>query len=165
MLLLRTLIEQHLTRTAHSTVHYHSTHTLTHVHYTTLHYTKQGSICEEVLQLWATHYGAEAGVAALKYLPYGGLFLAGGMTPKLLDWIRGEGTPFMKAFLDQGRVTPLVSSIPVYAVLEEDIGQRGAHYVAFTVSFSMFFFGWVVTRRMLLTSLSDVIYTYRSDYV
>jgi Glucokinase len=87
------------------------------------------------------------------------------MTPKLLDWIRGEGTPFMKAFLDQGRVTPLVSSIPVYAVLEEDIGQRGAHYVAFTVSFSMFFFGWVVTRRMLLTSLSDVIYTYRSDYV
>jgi glucokinase len=91
-----------------------------------------------VLQLWATHYGAEAGVAALKYLPYGGLFLAGGMTPKLLDWIRGEDTPFMKAFLDQGRVTPLVSSIPVYAVLEEDIGQRGAHYVAFTVSFTSF---------------------------
>jgi glucokinase len=109
------------------------------LHCTTLLHYQQGSICEEVLQLWATHYGAEAGVAALKYLPYGGLFLAGGMTPKLLDWIRGEDTPFMKAFLDQGRVTPLVSSIPVYAVLEEDIGQRGAHYVAFTVSYLMFF--------------------------
>ena len=42
-----------------------------------LHTCMQGSLCEEVLHTWSSHYGAEAGAAALKYLPYGGLFLAG----------------------------------------------------------------------------------------
>lgn len=39
----------------------------------------------------------------------------------------------MKAFYDKGRVSGLLKSVPVYAVLEEDIGLRGAHFVAFRV--------------------------------
>lgn len=92
---------------------------------------KKGSLCEAVLTKWATHFGAEAGIACLKYVPHGGLFLAGGMTPKLVDWLKGKEGPFLKSFNDQGRVSTLVKDIPVYAVLADDIGQRGAHYVAY----------------------------------
>ena len=48
-------------------------------------------------------YGAEAGVAALKWLPNGGLYLTGGLTPKNIDWIRSPNGPFMEAFLDKVR--------------------------------------------------------------
>ncbi|KAG5176969.1 glucokinase [Tribonema minus] len=90
----------------------------------------RGSLCRQTLEMWATHYGMEAGHAALKFMPLGGLFLAGGMTPKLIDWLTGPDSCFMKAFKDQGRVSPMLDAIPIYAVLEEDIGQRGAHYAA-----------------------------------
>lgn len=40
----------------------------------------------------------------------------------------------MKAFRDKGRVSGILEYVPVYAVLEEDIGLRGAHVVAFRVS-------------------------------
>ncbi|CAM9966374.1 unnamed protein product, partial [Choristocarpus tenellus] len=46
-----------------------------------------GSLCCLVMDTWATHYGAEAGLTCLKYLPMGGLFLAGGMTPKNMSYI------------------------------------------------------------------------------
>ncbi|CAN0499677.1 unnamed protein product, partial [Scytosiphon promiscuus] len=39
-------------------------------------------------------------------------------------------SPFMKAFYDKGRVASLLKNVPVYAVLVEDIGLRGAHFVA-----------------------------------
>eukprot|EP00904_Undaria_pinnatifida_P011444 jgi/Undpi1/742/HiC_scaffold_10.g04206.m1 len=90
-----------------------------------------GSICEQVMDMWATHYGGEAGVMGLRYIPTGGLFLAGGMTPKNLRLLKGEDSPFMKAFRDKGRVSGILEYVPVYAVLEEDIGLRGAHVVAF----------------------------------
>lgn len=56
------------------------------------------------------------------------------------DWClcaQGADSPFMKAFYDKGRVSGLLKSIPIYAVLEEDIGLRGAHFVAFRVSSRM----------------------------
>ncbi|CAM9123498.1 unnamed protein product [Pylaiella littoralis] len=90
-----------------------------------------GSICEQVMEIWATHYGAEAGVMGLRCIPTGGLFLAGGMTHKLIHLIQGADSPFMKAFYDKGRVSGLLRAVPVYAVLIEDIGLRGAHFVAF----------------------------------
>lgn len=47
---------------------------------------------------------------------------------------QGMDSPFMKAFYDKGRVSSLLKSVPVYAVLVEDIGLRGAHFVASRVS-------------------------------
>ena len=83
------------------------------------------------MSTFAGAYGAEAGVAALKWIPLGGLYIAGGLTPKNLDLIKGTNTAFMRAFHDKGRLSPLLKRVPVYAVLAEDIGQRGAHLVAF----------------------------------
>ncbi|CAM9447383.1 unnamed protein product [Discosporangium mesarthrocarpum] len=92
-----------------------------------------GSICNQVMEIWATHYGSEAGVAGLKHLPLGGIFLAGGMTPKNIHLIQGTDSPFIKAFYDKGRVSSALRNVPIYAVMEENIGQRGAHYVAFSM--------------------------------
>jgi len=83
------------------------------------------------MELFVTAYGAEAGVAALKWLPYGGLYLTGGLTPKNIDLIRDPRGPFMSAFRDKGRVSSMLDSVPVYAVLVEDVGERGAHLVAY----------------------------------
>lgn len=47
---------------------------------------------------------------------------------------KGEDSPFMKGFYDKGRVSGLLKDVPVYAVLVEDIGLRGAHFVAMRVS-------------------------------
>jgi glucokinase len=95
-----------------------------------------GSLCEDVLHMWAEHYGSEAGNACLNTMPFGGMYLAGGMTPKLMHWLRpgedGKGA-FLPALHDKGRVSPLIKEIPIFAVLAEDIGQRGAHFVAFTL--------------------------------
>ncbi|CAB1109771.1 unnamed protein product [Ectocarpus sp. CCAP 1310/34] len=95
--------------------------------------TVPGSICEQVMEIWATHYGAEAGVMGLRCIPTGGLFIAGGMTHKNLRMLeaRGEDSPFMKGFHDKGRVSGLLKAVPMYAVLVEDIGLRGAHFVAY----------------------------------
>lgn len=50
---------------------------------------------------------------------------------KNLDLIKGSDSAFMRAFHDKGRLSPLLKRVPVLAVLAEDIGQRGAHLVAF----------------------------------
>lgn len=49
------------------------------------------------------------------------------------DGLKGADSPFMKGFYDKGRVSGLLKDVPVYAVLVEDIGLRGAHFVAFRV--------------------------------
>jgi glucokinase len=63
-------------------------------------------------------------------MPYNGLFLVGAMSTKLMHWIRGPDSPFMKAYLQQGRMSQLAAEVPVYLVLASDLGQRGAHYLA-----------------------------------
>ncbi|CAN0574698.1 unnamed protein product, partial [Ectocarpus sp. 12 AP-2014] len=67
------------------------------------------------MEIWATHYGAEAGVMGLRCIPTGGLFIAGGMTHKNLRML--EDSPFMKGFHDKGRVSGLLKAVPMYAVL------------------------------------------------
>jgi glucokinase len=82
------------------------------------------SIAEKALQLWIRVYGAEASNLALKVLSTGGLFLAGGISPKILAKLK---TPlFMEAFLDKGRMRPLVESMPVHIVINEKAGLLGA---------------------------------------
>lgn len=83
------------------------------------------------MRIFVTAYGAEAGVACLKWLPYGGLYLTGGLTPKNIDLIKDPNGPFLHAMLDKGRVSGMLCSIPVFAVLVENLGERGAHRTAF----------------------------------
>lgn len=88
------------------------------------------AVCQHALEIFVSAYGAEASNAALKYLPTGGLFLAGGLTPKNLQHLKGDAGGFLQAFRDKGRLSSVLRQVPVYAVLDEQLGQRGAHYVA-----------------------------------
>jgi glucokinase len=76
------------------------------------------------LELFVSAYGAEAGNLALKVLPAGGLYVAGGIAARMaerLDW-----NAFMESFLDKGRMSELLKSIPVSVVLNLDVGLVGA---------------------------------------
>ena len=78
----------------------------------------------KALDILVSVYGAEAGNLALKVMATGGLFLAGGISPKILPKLTGP--LFMEAFLDKGRLRPLLESIPVQVVTNEKTGLLGA---------------------------------------
>jgi len=81
-------------------------------------------LAEKALDLWISVYGAEAANLALKVMATGGLFLAGGISPKVLAKLKGP--LFMQHFLDKGRLRPLLESIPVQVVTNEKAGLLGA---------------------------------------
>jgi len=82
------------------------------------------SLAEKALDLWISVYGAEASNLALKAMATGGLFLTGGISPKILSKL--SAPLFMQAFLDKGRLRPLVEAIPVQVVTNEKAGLLGA---------------------------------------
>ena len=81
-------------------------------------------LCERTMALFIEEYGAEAGDLALKLLPRGGLYVAGGIAPKVLPLIR-RGR-FLEAFLDKGRMRVQLERIPVHVVLNSHVGLIGA---------------------------------------
>mmetsp|Transcript_31368 Transcript_31368/g.66802 ORF Transcript_31368/g.66802 Transcript_31368/m.66802 type:complete len:415 (-) Transcript_31368:122-1366(-) len=91
---------------------------------------KEGSLTAQAAQIMISAYGAEVGNASLKFIPTGGMFVTGGLTPKNIGLILGEDSPFMKAYLDKGRLNPLLDTVPIFAVMTEDIGLRGARVCA-----------------------------------
>lgn len=76
------------------------------------------------MQMFLSIYGAAAGNLALKILPYGGLYIAGGIAAKNLTLI-DNGT-FINAFNHKGRVSNLLQNIPVHIVLNSQVGLIGA---------------------------------------
>jgi glucokinase len=85
-------------------------------------------IAVQALNMFVSVYGAEAGNLALKGKAIGGVYVGGGIAPKMLNKLK-DGT-FMHAFNDKGRYQDLVSSIPVYVILNEKAALRGAAYHA-----------------------------------
>ncbi len=81
-------------------------------------------LAEKALDIWVAVYGAEASNLALKVMATGGLFLAGGISPKILAKL--QGPIFMQSFLDKGRLRPLLEAIPVQVVTNEKAGLLGA---------------------------------------
>jgi glucokinase len=81
-------------------------------------------LAEKALDLWISVYGAEAGNLALKVMATGGLFLAGGITPKVLAKLTGP--LFMQSFVDKGRLRPLLEAVPVHVVTNDKAGLLGA---------------------------------------
>ncbi|MEH1842865.1 MAG: glucokinase [Nostoc sp.] len=81
-------------------------------------------LCEQTLQLFIEAYGAEAGNLALKLLPYGGLYIAGGIAPKILPLI--QNNDFLLNFTQKGRMRRLLEEIPVYVILNPQVGLIGA---------------------------------------
>ncbi|PYX71915.1 MAG: glucokinase [Acidobacteria bacterium] len=82
------------------------------------------SLAGKALDLWIAVYGAETSNLGLKIMSTGGLFLAGGISPKILPKLKGF--LFMEAFLDKGRMRPLVEAMPVHVVTNEKAGLLGA---------------------------------------
>jgi len=84
------------------------------------------------LDLWVAVYGAEAGNLALKAMATGGIFLSGGISPKILP--KPTGPLFMNAFLEKGRLRPLLEGIPVQVVTNDKAGLLGRPRCAATKS-------------------------------
>jgi len=82
------------------------------------------SICFETMKLFASAYGAESGNLALKVLATGGIYLGGGIAPKRLKTMQNGF--FMQAFLDKGRMSALLQSIPVRIIMDDSCALLGA---------------------------------------
>ena len=81
-------------------------------------------ICAETMRIFSAAYGAEAGNIALKILAMGGIYLGGGIGPKIIKTLKSG--PFMEAFLDKGRMQPILESIPVRVILDDTCALLGA---------------------------------------
>ena len=84
----------------------------------------KSEICEKALDMFVSAYGAEAGNLALKVLSVGGLYVGGGIAPRILEKLK-DGT-FMKAFTDKGRLSQLLINMPVRVILEPRAALLGA---------------------------------------
>jgi glucokinase len=84
----------------------------------------KNELARRTMALFVEAYGAEAGNFCLRLLPYGGLYIAGGIAPKILPLLT-EGS-FMQAFWAKGRMRGLLEQIPVAIVLNEQVGLIGA---------------------------------------
>jgi glucokinase len=82
------------------------------------------SLCFETMRIFTAAYGAEAGNIALKVLATGGIYLGGGIAPKILKTLKNGA--FIQAFLDKGRLSPLLESIPVRVILDDTCALLGA---------------------------------------
>jgi glucokinase len=82
------------------------------------------SLCFETMKIFAGAYGAEAGNIALKVLATGGIYIGGGIAPKILKTLQNGA--FVQAFLDKGRLSPLLGSIPVRVILDDTCALLGA---------------------------------------
>lgn len=82
------------------------------------------NVCTRVVELFVRLYGSEAGNLGLKFLAYGGVYLGGGIAPKLADKLSEPG--FVEAFLRKGRLRPVLEAMPVKLILEPRTGLLGA---------------------------------------
>jgi glucokinase len=85
-------------------------------------------LCAEAVRLFAEIYGAEAGNLALKMLAIGGVFIGGGIAPKMLPVL--QNGRFMQAFAAKGRFTDLLNTVSVQVALDPETPLLGAMYHA-----------------------------------
>lgn len=83
-------------------------------------------ICRATLDMFISILGSEAGNIALKILPSGGVYLGGGIPPRILPALQ-KGL-FMKKFLHKGRMSQLLVNMPVNVILKTDTALTGAAY-------------------------------------
>ena len=85
---------------------------------------RKSSLCTQALDLFISLYGAEAGNLALKVMATGGVYLGGGIAPKIVVKLREPA--FMNAFTAKGRMRPLLQAIPVRVILNPRVALLGA---------------------------------------
>ena len=82
------------------------------------------------LETFADIYGSEAGNLALKSLALGGMYVGGGIAPRILPFLR-DGR-FARGFQDKGRLTPVLEQIPLAVILDPRTSLWGAAAFALT---------------------------------
>ena len=81
-------------------------------------------LSEQAIDLFVSIYGAEAGNLALKIMATGGIYLGGGIAPKMLPKLAGP--LFMEGFLSKGRMQHLLEAIPVRVITNDKVALLGA---------------------------------------
>lgn len=84
----------------------------------------KSELCMRALDLFVSIYGAEAGNLALKMKATGGVFLGGGIAPRIIDKLKSPA--FMEAFTAKGRMRPLLEAVPVRVILNDMTALIGA---------------------------------------
>lgn len=95
-------------------------------------FAKTCAACEQTLHIWTQAYGSEAGNMALRALPFGGVYIGGGIALKILEKLR-DGT-FVKAFCDKTKLSAALARIPIWVVMNQDAPVLGAGYAALAAS-------------------------------
>ncbi len=85
-------------------------------------------ICIQALNIFASIYGSEAGNLALKVMATGGVYVGGGIAPRILKKL--QEPEFMRSFLAKGRMSHLLQDIPVRVIKNEMTALLGAGYLA-----------------------------------
>lgn len=85
---------------------------------------KGDRLCEKTMEIFIENYGLRAGDLALTLLPYGGIYITGGIAAKILPLMQEER--FLAAFKRKGRVSDLLAEIPLHVVLNPQVGLLGS---------------------------------------
>ena len=81
-------------------------------------------LCRQALDLFVVLYGAEAGNMALKLMATAGVYVGGGIAPKIIQKL--TDSTFMEAFVAKGRLKPLLQAIPVRIIMNDKVALLGA---------------------------------------
>jgi glucokinase len=89
--------------------------------------TKTDPICVKVLEFFSTLYAKEISNFALNSLPYGGIYLVGGLTNQVSEYLLDSSSAFKDAYFSKGKViNNLLSKFPIYIVKAKELGLHGA---------------------------------------
>ncbi len=80
-------------------------------------------LCQKTLDLFLEILGAEAGNLALKTFPQSGLFISGGILPRIVDQISFDG--FLRYFMQKEKMEQLMQSFPIHLILKSDTALLG----------------------------------------
>lgn len=89
------------------------------------------AICVQALDIFASILGAQAGNLTLTMLTTGGMYLGGGIPPKIVQKLI-DGTA-VKAFLNKGRLSDFIKAVPLYVIRDDHAALLGSAYLASTL--------------------------------
>jgi len=85
-------------------------------------------VCVDAVDCFTRNYGAEAGNLGLKMLALGGIYIGGGIAPKMMA--KMQSAIFLDAFNHKGRMSPLLRSTPVHVIMNDKTALQGAAWFA-----------------------------------
>ena len=93
----------------------------------------KSDLCNQALDMFVNYYGAEAANLALKVLATGGVYIGGGIAPKIISRLTDD--KFMKAFIGEGRMKNLLAAMPVRVIMNDKTALigRAARFAAMTI--------------------------------